>query len=230
MTVCDALRDARYAVTSHCGYHVHIDCRDFASRPVAYIRLLRLLRASEAWSLATQPPSRLASTTCEPWLRAGWTPPQKGVPPRVSAAECLLALYRSTPRNSDFATRYHSTRYRAINLHSLMYRGTVEIRAHSGTGNATKVIAWAETWRRLVDAARMMSTRQVARLCAPTEAAVANGAPDSAQAITWQRAIANTLSPRWGEHFAARLKRFGADSDLLGAADPDPALAAVGER
>jgi hypothetical protein len=38
--------------------------------------------------------------------------------------------------------KYNQSRYTGFNLHSLYYRGTIELRHHSGTINAQKIINW----------------------------------------------------------------------------------------
>jgi hypothetical protein len=45
----------------------------------------------------------------------------------------------------------HSTRYRGLNLHSLFHDGHVEIRYHSGTINAAKILHWVALHTSIID-------------------------------------------------------------------------------
>jgi Putative amidoligase enzyme len=48
-------------------------------------------------------------------------------------------------------SKYNEARYAALNLHSWLYRGTVECRMHQGTTNARKVVLWGVLWAGLLD-------------------------------------------------------------------------------
>lgn len=47
--------------------------------------------------------------------------------------------------------KYHDSRYYWVNLHSYYYRGTVEIRLHSGTTLPEKILRWSEMWLKLFE-------------------------------------------------------------------------------
>ena len=50
--------------------------------------------------------------------------------------------YKTNFYGSDINDRYFKKRYCWTNFHSLFYRGTLEIRAHSGTINSEKIKNW----------------------------------------------------------------------------------------
>ena len=66
--------------------------------------------------------------------------------------------------NKIKATKYFGCRYFALNLHSWIYRGTVELRLPAGTTMASKIIRWGTIWASLVDYAAQHSESQIMAL------------------------------------------------------------------
>jgi len=57
--------------------------------------------------------------------------------------------------------RYHTARYHALNLHSWVYRGTVELRLPNGAVSFRPAFNWARLWASIVDAANSWSQKTV---------------------------------------------------------------------
>ena len=47
--------------------------------------------------------------------------------------------------------KYHDTRYFGVNLHSFFHAGHVEVRYHSGTINAVKILRWVNLHASVLD-------------------------------------------------------------------------------
>jgi hypothetical protein len=61
--------------------------------------------------------------------------------------------------------KYGSSRYNACNIHSWIYRGSLEWRVPSGTVDATKIIAWGRLWATLIDFAVKTGETALKTLC-----------------------------------------------------------------
>jgi hypothetical protein len=60
--------------------------------------------------------------------------------------------------------KYDDSRYHALNIHSWIYRGTVECRLHTGTASYAKLAAWSMLWTAIVDRAYSMSESEIIAL------------------------------------------------------------------
>jgi hypothetical protein len=113
-------------VNRSCGYHVHISHPQFFNR--TFIQRLTLVWiAIEDVLLATQPQSRLNNHYCQRKL-----------------LEYVQSGKRPLPQSKDRLVSELSqlNRYHTINYSSLAEHGTIEIRMHAGTFNATKILNW----------------------------------------------------------------------------------------
>lgn len=61
--------------------------------------------------------------------------------------------------------KYDDSRYYGLNLHSLFYRGTIEIRYHHGTLNCEKILNWINLHAKMIDWAIKKNYCYVADLC-----------------------------------------------------------------
>jgi hypothetical protein len=61
-------------------------------------------------------------------------------------------------------SKYGGNRYNALNIHSWLYRGTVECRLHHGTTNRTRLLNWALLWASILDNAMRMSEPEIEAL------------------------------------------------------------------
>ena len=139
---CRELKNARFEATDHCGLHVHIDLRDIRSNFIKLSRVLRTFYAIEDVIFAMLPDSRLDNHYCEP-LRRDYqfydfygAKISKGFDSKLYKCDDKQALDHWKKE------RYNGNRYHSANFHSVFYRGSLEIRAHSGTTDSRKILNW----------------------------------------------------------------------------------------
>ena len=134
-----ALRKAKAKVNSSCGLHIHIDGANHTPRSLK--NLVFTFRAKEDLifkAVGTQR-SRL-----EHWCK----PIDDKL---VDSIKKLKTTDNSSLRSTWYGTyddwhdesaHYHASRYHALNLHSLWYRGTVEFRLFEATLHAGEIRAY----------------------------------------------------------------------------------------
>lgn len=125
--ICKVLATFGAAVNKSCGLHVHIDARSgIRDREAVYRRLVRAQALLQAMVPASRRPGAPAADQyC-------------GV---VTSARWPTADWRQAARN----------RYKAINACSADKHGTIEVRIHSGTVSAMKIINWSKLLVNIVD-------------------------------------------------------------------------------
>jgi len=129
--------------TRSCGLHIHIDARDVRYNPTKLSKILRAYYAVEPLLYAMLPKSRYGSTFCKP-LRQNYTYEDL----ITRGLDKLERIWYKEPdkdrRNQMKNSKYDEkgTRYTGLNLHSLFYRGSVEVRYHSGTTDWNKIRHW----------------------------------------------------------------------------------------
>lgn len=161
-----ALKAARAEVSAACGYHVHIDARDFSHWDLR--KLVKLYARVEDALFSLVSPSRQDNHYCE---KCG---PDMAEKLANKSPRDRLAVYRSVyGRNGKIRKgeiegkkhdKYNSVRYAALNLHSWFYRGTVECRLHHGTADPKKVICWALLWAGILDYCKKTTELKIAAL------------------------------------------------------------------
>jgi hypothetical protein len=136
--VVRAVRNAGGRCDQSCGIHAHVDGARFDARAVT--NLVKIFHKQEALIERALGicPNRL-NTFC------------KSIDPSF-----LERLEKDRPRTLEELNRawygyhcpnpqhYDRSRYRALNLHSLFYRGTIEYRAFNGTLHAGKIKAYIQ--------------------------------------------------------------------------------------
>ena len=137
--VVRVIRDVAGArVDGNCGIHIHIDAAPFY--PDALVRLAKIVYKQEELIIRAL---GLAGTRLQQYCK----------PMRE---EFIRGLERQKPKDRDQLNRlwygyrnthpihYDQTRYHLLNLHSVWYRGTIEIRAFDGTLHAGKIKAYVQ--------------------------------------------------------------------------------------
>lgn len=131
-----ALRRARAKVNSSCGLHIHIDGANHT--PKSLKNLVFTFRAKEDLifkAVGTQR-SRLGHW-CKP-IDDKLVDNIKKL--KITDDNSLRATWYNTYTDwHDESTHYHNSRYHALNLHSLWYRGTVEFRLFEATLHAGEI-------------------------------------------------------------------------------------------
>src|ERR1051326_4979557 len=178
MTVLSAaLREAAGWVDARAGMHVHIDARDFHYWDLR--RLIMLYQRVEPALFAMVPPGRRRSSFCEPCGNRYMDAIRLGDDAAKGLAEAeaqrawtmsafkkrlLFSLYSTTNTRGargwhrdkiadqqPTGDKYAAPRYRAMNLHSWMYRGTIEFRIPPGTVRKHKMIGWGTLFAGFLD-------------------------------------------------------------------------------
>lgn len=90
--------------------------------------------------------------------------------------------------------KYNENRYYALNIHSWLYRGTVELRLPPGTTRAENIHNWGFVFARIVDTAARSSEKQMDALLAPVQAsALPLGHPSASETAVLQSILPSDL-------------------------------------
>lgn len=134
-----ALRKAKAKVNSSCGLHIHIDGANHT--PKSLKNLVFTFRAKEDLifkAVGTQR-SRLGHW-CKP-IDDELVDNIKKL--KTTDDSSLRSTWYDTYRDwHDESAHYHASRYHALNLHSLWYRGTIEFRLFEATLHAGEIRAY----------------------------------------------------------------------------------------
>lgn len=136
------LRDAEFKATASCGLHAHFDVADIKDDGKTLARLLKTYYATEDILFSMLPSSRWHNSYCHQ-LRRNFLYSEF----RVSNMDSLEKRWykeKSKKRRDQLKQdgKGTNTRYNAVNLHSVFYRGTLELRHHAGTINYEKIKHW----------------------------------------------------------------------------------------
>ncbi|MBI1744397.1 amidoligase family protein [Candidatus Acetothermia bacterium] len=136
-------------VDKSCGLHLHLNItekdltlRNLKKLWIAYLKL-------EPYFLRLVPFSRRENHFCQK-MHANYSIESVR---KFRKESKLLSYYYGEligQRAAIPKDKYHSKRYYWLNLHSLFYRGTLEIRLHSGTISSRKMVYWIRLHRRLL--------------------------------------------------------------------------------
>lgn len=148
--ICKTLRDNGGKANASCGLHVHIDAR---KENFFYLKKLAYLYSKiEDALFSIVAPSRKESTysqPCGPKLIRNLE--NQRVPKDVEKTIVKNIYGADVDIEQKKGQKYDSARYSALNLHSWVFRGTVECRMHHGTVNATKIKNWGMLWAGILD-------------------------------------------------------------------------------
>jgi len=161
---CQELGNRDYYVTRSCGLHIHIKISkrlEFIKKVFAFYSLF------EEMFFRMLPESRQRNSYC---CRFSQTYSNIGL---ESIRNCRKAidLQKLLYDSQSPATikkykqeKYNGKRYNWINFHSLFYRGTLEIRNHSGTISYTKIKNWLLIHLRVLDFIRHLPFETICQL------------------------------------------------------------------
>lgn len=134
---CNQLDEKDYFINKSCGLHIHLavdqDVEELKKMFIFYKKYENLI-------FRMLPKSRQNSDYCQKFSRH-----------YEQSAEYILKNiktlndFKNIVYDGIFSDRYshdHNKRYCWSNFHSIFYRGTLEIRAHSGTVNDEKINNW----------------------------------------------------------------------------------------
>lgn len=145
---CTHLNQNGPCIDEKCGFHLHINARDKTEDQL--IKFIRVCHKYENDFKMMVPKRRRNMKYCRDLPSSFNT--------TSSIEDCLYNLdsgLSTETRNRHLTSfkrnKYHDSRYYWVNLHSYYYRGTVEIRLHSGTALPEKILRWTEMWLKLFE-------------------------------------------------------------------------------
>jgi len=157
---CEGLKLSGYGIEKSCGLHIHLDAPEYRKNGKNFARLWEFGIASESIIYQMLPLSRRNNRYCGSLLRVNGTAPE-GAP---DLKKCEKKLYGDDQTDSEIErakrNRYDSRRYCGLNLHSIFYRGTCEVRYHSGTMEPEKIKEWIVLWMLIMDVAKRTPIRE----------------------------------------------------------------------
>jgi len=135
-------------ISSKCGYHLHIDTRDYDWYHFAVLTLMTKMIEPHIYSWIA--PSRQSSRWCKPISQslASFSD--------IYDRDSFMEFYYDECRYSH--DKYNDKRYHGLNLHSHFQanQGT-ELRYHSGTLNPDKMVHWSIFWGNVIDRCKVIA-------------------------------------------------------------------------
>ncbi len=141
-------------VDATCGLHIHIDMTDV----LAHRKCVQILKNVLLFHLLFEdvlvlflPSNRRNGQYCQ-FIAKNYSTDQLS---NITEYEDLMSFwYRMTDRDSvrsAIGNHYQKTRYQGVNFHPLWEKNNIEIRHHSGTLNAQKILEWVNLHTRIID-------------------------------------------------------------------------------
>ncbi len=138
---CDKLHKRNYYINSSCGLHIHIKI----PKTMTYLKkVYSFYKKFEDYFFLMLPQSRQHNTYCRTIALAFGVDEQEFLNFK-KCNEFEKKFYKTKNQNHLKhlkKNKYNEKRYCWINFHSVFYRGTLEIRNHSGTINPQKINNW----------------------------------------------------------------------------------------
>lgn len=129
-------------ISVKCGYHLHIDVRDYDWYHFAV--LTAMVKLIEPHVFCWMPSSRRTSRWCQP-VSQNWNAFKY-----INDRDSFVDFYYDGERYRN--EKYHDKRYYGLNLHShFQGKQGLELRYHSGTLNPTKMMHWSIIWGQIID-------------------------------------------------------------------------------
>lgn len=164
--ICNKLAKAGALISDHCGLHVHLDARDFNYSDIG--RLIKVYAAIEPTLFSMVPACRRNSKysiKCGDKLENAVK--ANNLPHIQLKEKIITAIYgepNSISHRGDKRGAGHGTgRYYALNLHSWLYRGTIECRLFDGTIDKNEIVDWGVLWAKILDFALNSSDDEVSK-------------------------------------------------------------------
>lgn len=154
--VSDVLSSTGYTVNNSCGTHIHIGVENDDSYKTQY-RLSRLAMLYGQVDIVLNrlvPSLRRKNGYCAMLNSGQYT--MKDTLDKMKEDDALFyQSYYNTKDDSDIqqykGRKEYRTRYKGINMNSIGYRGTVEIRYHQGTINSKEIMYWIDFNAGIID-------------------------------------------------------------------------------
>ena len=159
--ICESLKKNAAEVNDTCGFHVHIDARDFNFFDIR--KLIMLYSKIEDSLFAMVPEERRKSTYCFPCGQKYLLDLSSAIAPKDNNKKILKNVYGDENTDTEELRRnkYHAARYNALNIHSWFYRGTIECRLAPGTVKEKDIIFWSLLWANILDFCYEMTEKEI---------------------------------------------------------------------
>jgi hypothetical protein len=160
---CKKLQDADSYVDRTCGLHIHIDLRDLhgditsygTSTPTKGVRkianIISFYTLFEDCITMFLPANRRNNRFCK-YIRGEFS--LSRLAEVETFEDLMLYWYKTNDIESAFShmrEHYNQSRYYGMNLHAFFQHQNVEIRHHSGTLNAQKILEWVNLHTAIID-------------------------------------------------------------------------------
>ncbi len=182
--ITDGMHDVGASVSRDCGFHVHVDGRDYTWYDLW--KLCRIYQLVEPALLSLTPRHRHQNRFCKRFadislhwngfkyrlLRALYEHdfatkkhPNRSAPGNGTGPRHLPRI-KTCGRNGkkvfhERTQKYHHARYCALNLHSFFHRGTIEFRLAAASTNCARIQNWSLVCGWLVEQATKLTTIQI---------------------------------------------------------------------
>ena len=134
-----ALRKAGAKVNQSCGLHIHVDAANHDAKSLKNLVFTMKAKQDLIFKAVKTQPSRLRKW-CQP-IDSKLVDNIKKI--RKIESDSIKSVWYGTYSDyHDETAHYHASRYHALNLHSVWYRGTVEFRLFEATLHAGEVRAY----------------------------------------------------------------------------------------
>lgn len=138
---CNILNKNKYFVDKSCGLHIHLE----VPKKIDCLKNIYLFYEKfEPLLFNMVPKSRQRTGYCKKYKRYYNNTPQTLFKTKtLNDFKSMVYETKSKYKIKNISSKhYYDKRYCWINFHSIFYRGTLEIRNHSGTISSTKINNW----------------------------------------------------------------------------------------
>ncbi|QDU52164.1 amidoligase family protein [Gimesia panareensis] len=155
-----SVQEKDYYITKDCGFHIHIEISKryynlqkillFYSRfQELFMEMVSSSRKDNSYAKKLHPFStnEIVENTSTKGIKKWW-----------------YACKNDRKISRMAKSKYHDKRYEWLNLHSVFYRGTLEIRLHNGTLNEAKIKNWLLIHLTVLDFLKKLNVETVAQL------------------------------------------------------------------
>jgi len=148
--ICDAIKQQKGKIDTRCGLHVHVDASNFDYYDMRKLMLFYAKIENALFSMVAR--DRRNSHFCAPCGDRLVRDIERHRSPKDNRKKVIENVYGQEVSVTRIRhEKRHAARYSALNLHSVLYRGTVECRMHHGTINKTHITNWGILWASILD-------------------------------------------------------------------------------
>lgn len=161
---CTELEKRRYYINAGCGYHVHIAV---SKRAQTIKKIYAFYSKYEDFFFNMLPKSRQDSGYCYKLKKVFDNFSYDALKSAKDLHTVEKLVYNTNRKRTlqyNKRDKYNNKRYSWLNLHSIFYRGTLEIRSHSGTINPTKIKNWALIHLTVLNKLKRLSLERIEQL------------------------------------------------------------------